>query len=809
MAVSAWPRRNNPGERAGCISFPCNVSVIPQMQSTKVSFTEAARTFISRTISKERSTFTHVLPHASCSSPQQDQQPRRDYDFIVIGYGAAGQSAVETLQKVCPTASIALVDSLRRPSDHTIRQQTDFFAARAIGLSPRDRRVDLDHDNDVDDDVSNESTFSLTYRVALLLATGARGAPPPTYLMEVKARSRILELRSTTSHQAEIDNGLSVQDNADPSSNLNQRPILSAEETRRRVAQYSKEGAAIAILGSGWDAVDLAVSASTASKQPKNTKAKRTTIMPPTIVFGAHGPLSHVLPNYLSNAVSKRLQSRNVRVLDRSLVRYISCEQKAGSPRSIRLYTAKLHDFLEGSTASVDWVVIAPEVKGPRGNGSLSTCDTPDVLDEIQGRSWYRTWTGASIQHPDDPGLLVCYKDDGRIAVNTALNACQGIYAAGSAAKYANTVTGHATVAGDGVHDGTEAGRVAAMNMARDYNKRIPNVKNIIGFGTKDGEATEIFVKDPMPIWRSDLRTTIGSNEDKTSTLSEAGIVALCIGNCDSECLSTHGVWWTNQAAQQRMIKLISDETNVSREETMTHYKMIAKKQAKPVYGFGVVYYLDRTGRIRGIMTWGLPFHKSNKLNKNLVDFMKNVLRTNGGFRSVETDIDRIKMTNYLGEASKRMVRISFEGVTSSIDGMRNLGGEIDSFSRPLHRFTDVRPPNVRSIGLLKRKDGFGQGILGEDLFARYEDDDQPETPVPKPRALDNVGSAASSVEARYNWNVWEQKERRWDENEGRARPTKEDHLWIRKGDEMRNTPQSEHVTAAYNNAINTKRYGT
>ena len=55
---------------------------------------------------------------------------------------------------------------------------------------------------------------------------------------------------------------------------------------------------------------------------------------------------------------------------------------------------------------------------------------------------------------------------------------------------------------------------------------------------------------------------------------------------------------------------------------------------------------------------------------------------------------------------------------------------------------------------------------------------------------------------ARYNWSVWDQKERRWDANEARARPPKEEALWIRKGDETRNIPQSERMANAYKSAM-------
>jgi hypothetical protein len=68
------------------------------------------------------------------------------------------------------------------------------------------------------------------------------------------------------------------------------------------------------------------------------------------------------------------------------------------------------------------------------------------------------------------------------------------------------------------------------------------------------------------------------------------------------------------------------------------------------------------------------------------------------------------------------------------------------------------------------------------------------------------VGSAVEEkarYEAQYRqWTTWERVERRWDENEARARPPKEEALWIRKGDETRNIPHRERMANAYRTAM-------
>jgi hypothetical protein len=631
--------------------------------------------------------------------------------------------------------------------------------------------------------------------------------------VDANARSRVLELRSTAlpsvgdwghdgcnSTIAPESDALTINSaEAERQDERLWQPYLSPEDTHRRVMHIAKRGETIGILGSGWDAVDLVVSVAAGTKSSSK----------PTIVFGASGPLSHVLPNYLSTAVSKRLQAKRIQVLDRSLVRYISSDSRKSSRHALQLYTAKSFDFLDGKTTTVDWVVVAPEVQGPRGNAALATDEVPDFLDndsDEHDRPWYQTWAGLSMQSPSDPSLVVCYKDDGRVAVNTELYACHGLYAAGSVAKCANSLTGNATVAGSGVENAKDAGFVAAANMALDFGKWTANTKTVFGYQPDEKQMLRPIVKDPIPIWRSDLRTAQGIPQDQQTALADIGIVALCVGNCDSESLTTHGVWWTNQAAQQRLLGLVDSDSNDDQLDERRRRLKKVKRGLKPVYGLGVVYYLDRTGRIRGVMTWGLPFHAKHALNEELLVQMKRVVTSNGGFRSLETEQDQLKMSAYLSDVSKQMVMTAFRGQTGSTGVAHKVDGALDTFPRPLHRYTDIRPPQVRNVGVLKRKDGQGNGILGEDLFVRYSFDEIPDTPVPLPHPTANVGSAVAKVEARYVWDVWEQKERRWDENESRARPPKEDTIWIRKGDEARSTSQSERLATAYRNAFNNPR---
>jgi hypothetical protein len=812
----------------------------------------------STTVPTRTATATPPLSTTALHAEQQQQQ-QRNYDFVVVGHGTAGRSAVTTLQQVCPTAKIAVVDPLRcpPPTSHnslsttptgamtvTAAGHVDYYTARATSLCTDDKAVQIANNaaaaacgDGGGDSPGCVVVAALKYTHAVLIATGARGAPPPHYLVDGPAAHRVVELQSTalsssTFHPILLNDHETVdqEDSVNANSKETASPFWSLEQVRQQVHTWARAGQAVAVLGSGWEAVDLVALLAVHDNGRHRRKQVQTSSTAATLVFGAAGPLGHVLPHYLSRAVSKRLQSLRIQVLDRSLVRYIghngshTNKTNNSSPRALQLYTAKSFDFLDGTTTTVDWVVVAPAVQGARGNAALATDKVPQFLrnnvDHGHGphhRPWYQTWAQVSQTQPNVPSSrLVCFADDGRLAVNTELAVCRGVYAAGSAAKYANGWTGHATVAGYGVVDGTDAGRVAALNMAQEYTRAAQSVGTtwssvLGGEPNRSHSYTPAAVKDPIPVWRSDLRSTVGSVRDQTTMLAEIGIVALCVGHCDSESLSTHGVWWTNQAAQQRLWRLLEHKTSATQQpNTNARSKSPMRQRQKPVYGMGVIYYLDRIGRIRGVMTWGLPFQNNNVLNGRLVKAMKQVIESNGGFPSLETEQDHRNMTQYLTQASHEMLVISFrEENKNGKNGETLFDSSLGtSLARPLHRFTDIRSPHVRSVGLFKRKNGRGHGVLGEDLFTGYDFDNLPDAPVTPPSTRTDpnhslaVGSAAAKVEAQYAWNVWEQHERRWDENYSRARPPKEDLLWIRKGDEARSTSQSERLSTAYRNAL-------
>jgi hypothetical protein len=327
-------------------------------------------------------TWNNGHEQAECSSISSSTAHR--YDFVVIGHGTAGQQAVQTLQELAVTARwqprIAVLDPLLA-SSRSRSACPDYWPGRAVALDPAKRTVTglITHDNQFEE-------ASLSYRHAVLIATGSHGAPIPHQVLDPAVREldppRLLEVRPTTA--------------AAPGFKW---PVLA------------RPGNRVGILGSGWEALDLAWTAAAVPDQQV------------WLVFGSAAPLSPTLPRYLSLAVAQRWR-RAMHVLDRTLVRYMSWHDDG-----LQLYTAQAHDLLDTDVlAPLDVVVVAPDTHSSplRGNARqpLPVRTAASLSDQTQEhRTWYQSWSDLVVD-----SSLACYLVDGRIVPSVATSGPGGRY---------------------------------------------------------------------------------------------------------------------------------------------------------------------------------------------------------------------------------------------------------------------------------------------------------------------------------------------------------------------------------------------
>jgi hypothetical protein len=536
----------------------------------------------------------------------------------------------------------------------------------------------------------------------------------------------------------------------------------------------ASQGAKVAVMGSGWDAVELAVAATMVGNNIDQGGA--------VLTFGGAGPLSLVLPRYLSTSVTKRLQQQGVQVRDRTLVMYVSHKQQDSK---LELHEARSYDVLDTKRHLIDLLVVAPAVDGPRGTAILPSLALPEHLDpSSDGTSWYQSWSQLTAPLPV-PSMCVCYADDGRVMVNAELNVASRVYAAGSAAKFPNSVTGHGHVAGEGTVDGRLAGQVAAMHMARDYHERVGGV--IFGRRRHDISMTS-FAAESFPVWRSDMISYVQGQDAYSSSLSRVGVQALCVGVCDSEKMTTHGFWWTNQAANTALLRE-ANTPSMSRRSTKRNGEL------PPVYGIGAVFYFDRSGRVCGVMIWGLPFTGDLKeeLNENLLNRMKDFITSNGNITNYKQEASAHLMPRHLADESKLLVQLALHGKTPNNLYLRRLHGlSIEDMPRPLHQYTAAKPCTVQTMGRLRRgNQEKNSEVLGEHLYIKDEDEALDGNIRPSSLVYVYPFRPRSST-SRDDWKnpfemtPAERVAEAWEENEHRARPPKEEPLWLRHGEVSR-----------------------
>lgn len=252
-----------------------------------------------------------------------------------------------------------------------------------------------------------------------------------------------------------------------------------------------------------------------------------------------------------------------------------------------------------------------------------------------------------------------------------------------------------------------------------------------------------------------------------------------------------------------------------------TRRRMKKLGMVNPIYGIGVLFYLDNYGRIQGIMTWGLPFadFEGGDINPELLAYLKHLLATNAGVSALDSEENHQIMNLALGKASQQLVALAVQGRSSHTTRQSHgLDGPIEGFSMPLYRYTEVGSLKNNTVNVLKRKDGDGLGVLGENLYARDEfilesppsdadyDNHHPRnipitmypiTVVPF-QVEEAYGSKAASLESLAELNRYLAVQRGWEANENRARPGKEDPIWLRPGDERKNTSRKQMLIDAY-----------
>ena len=728
-------------------------------------------------------------------------------DYAIIGHGKAGQSAVRMLQKLEPDANIIVID----PTDIHINSQNQPTTKRSRGSINllKTHASYIDHSNKMIRLHANpllteqDSSPGVHFHKSALIATGSRGAPPPHECISKEACERVLELRSTSLPPTQTSS-IKQQHGQDMAF-----PTLDPRTVRSLSFLAASQSATVAIMGSGFEALEMAASLSRLQQQHTRKGAQNGDSNKKVILlFGNAGPMATQLPRYLSAAVSKKLRQCGIEVEDRSIARYVSMESSRGKASRLALYTEKSYDHLDSRKITTDLVILAPSVDGNNGTAVIPTYYSLGSSYKQDNQQRYLPWSSLI-----SPPRVTCYLDDGRIATNSEYQAASNIYAAGSVTRSPNARNGRADVAGGNSTSSARIGEIAARNMVRDH----------VSTESRDKYSSRM---DSIPVWRSDVvpylpkangslindptEQTSKSSLNESYALYSMGIHALCVGRCDSDTLATHGFWWTNTNQQsnndEKNNSSSSDSTRGRRMNTSAFMRRITRKTTSkvghksrsrggslPVYGSGVIYYLDRMGSICGIMLWGLPFSQvpqdvKSGINHPLVERMKHMISSNGAvaikkhsmkiadnYPGLNVDLNLLSYL-HLVEESKLLASMAMSGFNN------DEAVEIFTLGKPLHRYTPIKSHELSSLGKLRRRE-MGYPAEADDLYYPVEIiSSSSEEEYTRPPSLKRIypmngGATTTSIEKEM-----EMRQLQID----RSRPPKEEPLWIRKGEEQK-----------------------
>ena len=671
-------------------------------------------------------------------------------DYAVIGgSGKSGSSAVKTIRSFDPKARIVVVDP--HVTDSSVNRGVRHLATRA---------TKIDHSNKV----VQAHRAQVKYRKSALIATGSRPAPPPECCIRPDSWSRILELTST------------AVPSTDTGPNKPMKPIMDPTSVRAMAVMAASQGAKVAIMGSGPEALEVAATCALNSSEASSSTREEDSKV--ALVFGNAGVLSNRLPRYLSSAVTKRLRQSGIAVHDRSMTRYISMDRPltlmpGREPARLELYTVKSYDHLDSQRITADLLVYAPCMDTSLNGTAVIPSGRIDPLNP--SLDIYLPWSNLVM-----PPLVTCYLDDGRIATNAEFNAASSIYAAGSVAKYPCSQTGKTEIAGGRHVSAEESGRIAALNMIRS------NYKSQSHHADMQSES----ISSHIPVWRTDRISYVTSGEKRSEALYAMGIHALAVGRCDSEECATHGFWWTNSKDQRSNGSADSPNLLMKRATKRLSRKTRRQSGTLPVYGSGVIYYLDRTGNITGVMLWGLPFSSdasdiSSSDNEELVERIRNIIRSNGAIAiedhstkiSSEKEASNLDLSLlsylHLAEESKHLASIALSG-SSDAKGKKSTAAQIVG-RRPLHRYSPAKLTQLTSLGKLFRSGDVFYPVETVHDSSRCREES-------RPPSLKRIYPLSHGSEEEDFEREMELRQLQLD----RSRPSKEDHLWLRQGDENR-----------------------
>lgn len=358
------------------------------------------------------------------------------------------------------------------------------------------------------------------------------------------------------------------------------------------------------------------------------------------MVFPDYAPLDHILPRYLSAALLRRLNTRSIKTIGHSSLRWVGRSSQpvlpppppsppaVGSPESVPEGPASTADGSIGGEANAALsdppsfqqhpppLVLQAEAKRQQQRLQVMTAHSFDHLDtaihsadrvvlagadvaplsvtvDLHGRASVNAdgEREGAVARRKRAGTLEVDARRGAVVVNAELAASSRVWAAGDVACFPSQLHGGRRLVLRSVDHAHHSGQVAGENMGAAGAAATASL-------SRGGEGAVRYCHSPAFIGEAPL----------------AGVRVAMVGDCNAG-LPTHGFWWTNTSTGLSRKATASERHSTARPPkeqskqasgVSLRTRRTVRKDFTPVFGTGVVFYTSGA-EVRGAMLWGFP----------------------------------------------------------------------------------------------------------------------------------------------------------------------------------------------------------
>ncbi len=588
-------------------------------------------------------------------SPQHRQPVRpKSVPYVVVGYGAAGRSAVQMMRKKDRRSAIMIVDPNNIDSNEVKRLGLHVHAGSVKGLNPHANTLTLDDESQVCFD-------------KLLLCSG---------YSKMKLSDRFLDVQN-----------VKLED-------------ISSSSGQQSLTEAVLNGKHVTLVGSSWPVIKLAISLAKAARS-KNYEGSVTLIM------NCNGPLAAMVPRYVSEVVKAKLKSLKIEIVPYMHVRYIGGPDTLppwaiNTNASIAVYCTRTYDSMDSTVIATDNIGMSLDLLQDGGNTSDHFLSTAGLEFGNDG--------GIAVNKSMMATSNIYAAGD---IANIWSSIGRGNFTGLSFARGTGEVAGENMVGGNRTYDDIPVYSTIDYNNDNDNNDtddRVPDGDNLVdmrfigncssameshGYWWKHSPVISMKIRTSSKASLSNSKNGNTKNNDEKLTFGSRFYKNL-IDGVGSDEVATRREKPKNEGDSSNGFKGKRGISSSGSEKSLHSTDIFAELSTfNRNLSFGVVFYVDENDMLVGIMLSGLSLVASKTEQQAVIRNAKNIIHSKvsaAEFR--EYIIDNADNLQWIDEArfySDRLLSVKVMesralDIMSAISNDSIESSSLITTSRPMYR---------------------------------------------------------------------------------------------------------------------------